>query len=104
MRIALRAIKGNALRSALAMLGIIIGIAAVIAMAAIGYGAQKQVTDRIRSLGTNVALVSPGSISANGVRSSMGSRVSLTEDDAHAIAAQLPEVVVAAPALMGKVI
>ena len=101
LRIALRAIKGNALRSALAMLGIIIGIAAVIAMAAIGYGAQKQVTDRIRSLGTNVALVSPGSISANGVRSSVGSRVSLTEDDAHAIAAQLPEVVVAAPALMG---
>ena len=60
MRIALRAIKGHALRSALAMLGIIIGVAAVIAMAAIGYGAQKQVTDRIRSLGTNVALVSPG--------------------------------------------
>ena len=101
LRIALRAIKGNALRSVLAMLGIIIGIAAVIAMAAIGYGAQKQVTDRIRSLGTNVALVSPGSIRANGVRSSVGLSVSLIEDDAHAISAQLPEVVVAAPAVMG---
>jgi putative ABC transport system permease protein len=102
LRIGLRAVRANALRSALAMLGIIIGVGAVIAMTAIGYGAQKQVTDRIRSLGTNVALVAPGSINSNGVRSTMGARLSLTEDDANAIASQLPDVVVAAPVIMGN--
>ena len=61
MRIALRSVKANALRSALAMLGIVIGVAAVIALTAIGNGARKQVSDRIRSLGTNVRLGSPGS-------------------------------------------
>jgi putative ABC transport system permease protein len=102
LRIGLRAVRANALRSALAMLGIIIGVAAVIAMTAIGYGAQKQVTDRIRSLGTNVALVAPGSTNSNGVRSTMGAHLSLTEDDANAIASQLPDVVVAAPVIMGN--
>jgi putative ABC transport system permease protein len=102
LRIAVRTLKANALRSALAMLGIVIGVAAVIAMAAIGNGAQKQVSDRIRSLGTNVALVSPGSTKNEGVRSGAGSRLSLSEDDAQAIAIQLPHVIVAAPALVGS--
>jgi putative ABC transport system permease protein len=102
LRIAVRTLQASALRSALAMLGIVIGVAAVIAMAAVGYGAQKQVSDRIRSLGTNVALVSPGSTKTEGVRSGAGSRLSLSEDDARAIAAQLPHVIVAAPALVGS--
>jgi putative ABC transport system permease protein len=102
LRIGLRAVRANLLRSALAVLGVIVGVTAVIAMTAIGYGAQKQITDRIRSLGTNVALVAPASINSNGVRSTMGARQSLTEDDAHAIASQLPDVVVAAPVVMGN--
>jgi putative ABC transport system permease protein len=102
VRIALRSVKANALRSALAMLGIVIGVGAVIAMTAIGNGAQKQVSDRIRSLGTNVLLVSPGSANDKGVRLGAGSRRTLTHDDAEAIALNVPNVLVAAPAVIGS--
>ena len=74
--------RSNVLRSTLTMLGIIIiGVAAVIAMVAIGSGAQNQVTDKIRSLGANLLLVQPGSTSQGAVRLDAGTRPSLTLSD-----------------------
>jgi putative ABC transport system permease protein len=101
LRCALRAVRSNVLRSTLTMRGIIIGVAAVIAMVAIGSGAQNQVTDRIRSLGANLLLVQPGSTSQGAVRLGAGTRPSLTEDDAAAIAREVPGAVVAAPTVSG---
>ena len=83
------------------MLGIVIGVAAVIAMVAIGSGAQNQVTEQIRSLGANLLLVQPGTATQGAVRLGAGTRPSLTEDDAAAIAREVPGVVVAAPAVGG---
>jgi putative ABC transport system permease protein len=102
MRSAIRALHANLLRSALTMLGIVIGVAAVIAMVAVGSGAQTQVADQIRSLGSNVLLVQPGSSRDGAVRLGAGSRHSLTEDDATAIAGEVPEVLTAAPTVAGN--
>ncbi|HEY2380216.1 MAG TPA: ABC transporter permease, partial [Terriglobia bacterium] len=71
-RIALRALKVNRMRSALTMLGIIIGVAAVIAMVGVGSGATERIQDQIRSIGSNLIIVLPGSISSNGVRLGSG--------------------------------
>jgi putative ABC transport system permease protein len=102
MRSALRALRANLLRSALTMLGIVIGVAAVIAMVAVGSGAQTQVADQIRSLGANLLLVQPGSSRQGAVRLGAGSRHSLTEDDAVAIATEVPGVLTAAPTVAGN--
>jgi len=102
MRVALRAIRANLLRSALTMLGIVIGVAAVIAMVAIGSGAHVQVTEQIRSLGANLLLVQPGSINQGAVRLGTGSRESLTEEDATSIADEVQGAVVAAPTVAGN--
>ena len=101
IRIALRALRVNKLRSILTMLGIIIGVGAVITMIAIGSGAQAQVEAQINALGTNLIIVLPGSVTSGGVRMGAGSRSSLTEDDAYAIQREVSEVQVAAPALRG---
>jgi putative ABC transport system permease protein len=101
IRIALRALRVNKLRSMLTMLGIIIGVAAVITMIAIGAGAQARVEEQIRSLGSNLIIVLPGSVTAGGVRMGAGSRSTLTEDDAYAIQREIAEVQAAAPALRG---
>jgi len=98
LRIALRALRTNLLRSALTMLGIVIGVGAVIAMLGVGKGAQLRVEEQIRSLGTNVLLVSPSSTITAGARSGSGAVQTLTEDDAIAIAREIPEVAVSAPA------
>lgn len=102
VRIALRALRVNKLRSILTMLGIIIGVGAVITMIAIGSGAQDQVEEQIKTLGANLITVSPGSITAGGVRMGAGARVSLTEDDAYALQRELPDVQAAAPTLRGS--
>jgi putative ABC transport system permease protein len=102
VRIAVRAVSVNLLRSGLTILGIVIGVGAVIAMVAIGGGAQFQVAEQIRSLGANLLLVQPGSLQDGAVRLGSGSRVSLTQEDAAAIAAEVPDVTVAAPALAGQ--
>ena len=81
-----RAIKRNKLRAALTMLGIFIGVAAVIAMVAVGDGARASVEAQINSLGTNLLIVVPGATTANGVRIGLGSNSTLTVDDAQAIA------------------
>jgi putative ABC transport system permease protein len=101
LRVALRALAINKLRSALTMLGIVIGVGAVIVMIAVGAGAQKRVEEQIRALGSNLLLVMPGSTTAGGVRMGFGSASTLTEDDVAAINREVPEAL-AAPALRGS--
>ncbi|MFA6034647.1 MAG: ABC transporter permease [Myxococcota bacterium] len=85
MRISLRALRANKMRSALTMLGIIIGVGAVIVMLAIGSGAQKMIADQISSVGSNLLIVVPGASSSGGVRMGSGTRTTLTMSDAVAI-------------------
>ena len=101
IRIALRALRVNKMRSILTMLGIIIGVGAVITMISIGAGAQQQVEEQINALGTNLIIILPGSVTAGGVRMGAGSRPPLTEDDAYAIQRELPDVQAASPAVRG---
>jgi putative ABC transport system permease protein len=103
IRIALRALKVNRTRSALTMLGIIIGVAAVIAMVGVGSGATTRIQDQIQSIGANLIMVLPGSISSNGVRLGSGMMATLTEDDAKAIAKECPSVAAVAPTVRGTV-
>ena len=103
IRIALRALTVNRMRSALTMLGIIIGVAAVIAMVGVGAGATARIQDQIQSIGSNLIMVLPGSISSNGVRLGSGAVATLTQDDAKAIAAECPSVAVVAPTVRGGV-
>ena len=101
-RSALRALRVNKLRSALTMLGIIIGVGAVIAMVGVGTGAQASVTERIESLGTNLIIATSGSVTSSGARLGQGTQYTLTEDDAVAIAREIQVVQVAAPSAKGK--
>jgi putative ABC transport system permease protein len=102
LRIALGALRVNKLRSALTMLGIIIGVAAVIVMIAVGNGAQARVEDQIRSLGSNIIIVFSASATFTGARSGAGTLQTISEDDAYAIARELPdEIQTAAPVLRG---
>ncbi len=97
LRMALRSINRNKLRSILTMLGIVIGVAAVIAMLAIGQGAKNAINSQIASLGTNLLMIFPGAFTAGGVRSEAGTASRLTEDDAFAIKAQCPSVLYVTP-------
>jgi putative ABC transport system permease protein len=97
LRSAWRALSANALRSVLTMLGIIIGVAAVITMIAVGQGATERVQEQMKGLGSNIMLVLPGGISQAGVRLGAQTRQRLTEEDAQAIAFEIPAVQVAAP-------
>jgi putative ABC transport system permease protein len=83
---ALQSLSANKLRSMLTILGIVIGVAAVIAMLSIGRGAEASITSRIESMGTNLIYITPGSTSESGVRSAAGSASTLTLDDATALA------------------
>jgi putative ABC transport system permease protein len=103
IRIALRALKVNRTRSGLTMLGIIIGVAAVIAMVGVGAGATARIQAQIQSIGSNLIIVLPGSISSNGVRLGSGAVASLTQDDAKAIATECPSVALTAPMVRGGV-
>ena len=100
LRIALRALAINKLRSALTMLGIVIGVGAVIVMIAVGAGAQKRVEEQIRALGSNLLLIMSGARTQGGVRLAVGSGQTLSEDDVIAINREIPEAL-AAPALRG---
>jgi len=102
-RIALRALQVNRTRSALTMLGIIIGVAAVIAMVGIGAGATERIQAQIQSIGSNLIIVLPGSISSNGVRLGSGGVATLTTDDAKAIGDECPSVALTAPTVRGGV-
>ena len=98
---AFRGLRANALRSLLTMLGIIIGVAAVITMLAIGAGAQTRIAEQIRSLGANLLMVMPGAAKEDGARLEAGTRHTLTESDAAAIWRELPLVANAAPTVRG---
>src|SRR5207249_1006970 len=89
---ALRALRRNVLRSALTMLGVIIGVAAVLTMVSIGRGANAAVQREIQSLGNNLVMIIPGATTANGVHSGSGSAASLTVADATAITKECPAV------------
>jgi len=97
--IALGSLRGNKMRSFLTMLGIIIGVGSVITMVAIGAGAQTQVAEQIRSLGANLLMVEPGAVRDGGVRKESGSAHTLTESDARAIGAEIPQVQAASPSI-----
>jgi putative ABC transport system permease protein len=99
IRIALRALGRNKLRAFLTMLGIIIGVGAVIAMVAIGEGAKATIRAQIASLGTNVLIVLPGTASQGGVRTGSGGVNTLIESDAKAIAQEVRAVAFVSPAL-----
>ncbi|MBI2902989.1 MAG: ABC transporter permease [Candidatus Methylomirabilis oxyfera] len=101
VRIALRALRVNRLRSALTMLGIIIGVAAVIAMVAVGSGATARIAEQIQSIGSNVIIILSGSVTSGGIRLGHGSVLTLTEEDAKAIALECPAVVAASPSVRG---
>ncbi len=98
---ALTSLWANKLRSGLTVLGIVIGVAAVISLMSIGRGAQASITERIQSLGTNLLFVQPGAASFGGIFFGQGSASTLTLDDAHAIADQaaIPSVSAVAPEL-----
>src|SRR5436309_3164608 len=85
LRIALKALGRNKMRTALTMLGMIIGVAAVITMVALGTGAQSSIEAQIQSAGTNVIIVMAGNFSSGGVRQGQGNASTLTPDDAAAI-------------------
>jgi putative ABC transport system permease protein len=102
VRIALRSLRVNKLRSALTMLGIIIGVGAVITMVAVGAGAQARVAEQIQSLGSNLIIVLSGSVTSGGLRMGTGSQQTITEDDALAIGREVASVQVAAPSVRGS--
>lgn len=101
LRIALRALMVNKLRSALTMLGIIIGVGAVIAMIAVGSGAKNRIAEQIASMGSNMLIVLSGSSTSGGLRFGSGTVPTLTADDAKAIANEIPAVKYVAPNLGG---
>ncbi len=100
-KISLRALRVNKMRSALTMLGIIIGVGAVITMIAVGKGTSEQVSKQIATVGSNMIIVLPGSTTAGGVRGGMGTQMTLTRDDAEAIERECSAVLYAAPILSG---
>ena len=101
VRIAFRALEVNKARSALTMLGIVIGVAAVIATVAVGSGATQRVQQQIASIGSNVIIIIPGSMTSSGLHMGTGNAATLTESDVKDISAQCPEVAAAAPAVRG---
>ncbi|MGA9405488.1 MAG: ABC transporter permease [Bacteroidota bacterium] len=102
MKVSTRSLGRNKLRSFLTMLGIIIGVGAVIAMMAVGTGAQVSIQEQIASLGTNVLLIFPGSLNQGGVRTGTGSVTTLNEDDLAAIQTQCPSVAMASPVIFSS--
>ncbi|NLN61241.1 MAG: FtsX-like permease family protein [Deltaproteobacteria bacterium] len=101
LKISLRAIRINKMRSALTMLGIIIGVGSVIAMLAVGTGASEKIRQQISSIGSNLLLILPGSTTSGGLRMGMGSQPTLTKDDADVILREIPRVQDVAPILSG---
>ncbi|SDE47561.1 ABC transporter permease [Sporomusa acidovorans] len=99
VKIALDALVSNKLRSILTMLGIIIGVGAVIAMVSIGMGVREKVSNSIASLGSNLIIVMPGASSSSGVRQAAGTNITLTFKDAEAIEREVPGIGAVAPSV-----
>src|ERR1051325_9127402 len=104
IRIALRALQRNKLRAFLTMLGIIIGVGAVIAMVAIGQGSKKSIQDQLSTMGSNMVTIRPNSnqTPGGGARLDVGSVQSLTLDDVKAIQSQAQYVNAVSPAVQGR--
>ncbi|MDQ8164815.1 MAG: ABC transporter permease [Gemmatimonadota bacterium] len=101
IRVALGALKANKMRSLLTMLGIVIGVAAVIAVVALGNGAQKQINDRISALGTTLLTINPGQAMGGGVRTG-GGGARLTTDDAQALIDRGSKILAVQPEMQGQ--
>jgi putative ABC transport system permease protein len=100
-KISFRALWVNKMRSFLTMLGIIIGVGAVIAMLAVGQGASQKISQQIASMGSNMLIVLSGAQTSGGLRMGMGTQMTLTLDDAEAIEKECPDIVAVAPSLNG---
>jgi putative ABC transport system permease protein len=101
-RLAMRAIVRSTLRASLTILGILIGVAAVVTVTALGAGARGQVSDQITSMGSNMIMIAPQSAAASGAKGALGSGLRLTEDDGKAILRESVSVLAVAPALRSR--
>jgi putative ABC transport system permease protein len=99
IRLALRAIARNAMRSSLTVLGILVGVAAVVTVTALGAGARANVSEQIESIGSNFVIIFPQNSNASGARGQQGAGVRLTEDDGRAIQHEAVSIAAVAPAL-----
>src|SRR5690349_10010912 len=97
LKVAMRALGRNKMRSGLTMLGIIIGVGAVIAMVSVGQGAQRMVQNQISSMGSNMLYVMPGNMVMGGASMGLGAASTLTDDDVNAIQREIPTVAHASP-------
>ena len=100
-KISFRALRVNKMRSGLTMLGIIIGVGAVIAMVAVGTGASRKIAEQISSMGSNLLIILPGATTSGGVRMGAGTQPTLTMGDAEAILRECPAVEAVAPTHSG---
>jgi putative ABC transport system permease protein len=98
---AISALRVNLMRTILTMLGVIIGVGAVIAMVSVGAGAQARVAEQIQSLGSNLIMVRSGATTSGGARLGSATKLTITEEDAHAIEKEIPSVVAAVPIVRG---
>ena len=96
LRIGLRALHVNKMRSVLTMLGIIVGVAAVVCMVSVGSGAREEVSEKIRTLGANLLLIKPGAKVSKGARLEAGTGHTLTLEDAGAIKREIRDVLAVA--------
>jgi len=101
LQIALKALRTNKMRSALTMLGIVIGVGAVVAMVAVGSGAKQRIEEQIASMGSNLLMIEAGSLSSGGFRLGAGTTATLTVGDAKAIETEIPGVKYVAPSIRG---
>ena len=99
LKVAIRALTRNKMRSALTMLGIIIGVGAVIAMVSIGQGAQQMIQTQIGSMGSNMLFIQPGNTRTNGASQGLGAASTLTEDDVLAIEHEVPTAAAVSPSM-----
>lgn len=97
-----RTLQANKVRSALSMLGILIGVAAVVTMLALGRGAQKAIEKQLASLGSNLLILRAGSVRLGGVVQESGVRVRITTDDVTILKSQIPDIREAAPNVQGR--
>ncbi|MBQ9480381.1 MAG: ABC transporter permease, partial [Selenomonadaceae bacterium] len=102
LKMAALSLIANKLRTMLTMLGIIIGVAAVIAMVSVGMGVRQNVVDSISRLGSNLLVVMPGSANRGGIRGAAGSVITLTYDDAEAIKKRIKNVEYVSPTVSGS--
>ncbi len=103
IRLAMRAVVRNPMRASLTVLGILIGVAAVVTVTALGSGAREHVGQQIQAIGSNFIIVFPQSVQASGARGAQGAGMRLTEDDGRAILRDSSNIVAIAPAVRSAV-